>query len=250
MRFPGQLHTVFGAVVVVAALASSPQAFAQTAPTMSRVTITHVKPEMSTEWFDLQKNEVVPALKKGGEKTRTVYVTALFGPAGEYVTVSPIENFAQFDGTSPILEALGQPGTARLNEKLRKCIVNSMSFESMLMPELSNVPEGAPPPILVQARYRIAPGKWQDFASIMQSDVLPVYKKANVHLRVSRRGAGANPNEVVVSTGYAKFADWGGGPFLTKAVGQAAADKINAKFTGTRVLVEVVARRRVPELSF
>src|SRR5262249_36991142 len=35
-------------------------------------TIVHVKPEMLTEWLDLQKNAVVPALKKAGVKTRTV----------------------------------------------------------------------------------------------------------------------------------------------------------------------------------
>ena len=37
-------------------------------PLRSRVTITHVKPEMLTEWVDLQKNEVVPGAEEGGWK--------------------------------------------------------------------------------------------------------------------------------------------------------------------------------------
>ena len=41
---------------------------AQSDPTANRarVTITKVKPEMLNEWLDLQKNEVMPALKKAG----------------------------------------------------------------------------------------------------------------------------------------------------------------------------------------
>jgi hypothetical protein len=71
------------------------------------VTITHVKPDMLTEWIDLQKNEVVPALKKAGVKTRTVYVSGLFGPAGEYATIQPFEKYAEFDGDNPLIKALG-----------------------------------------------------------------------------------------------------------------------------------------------
>ena len=63
---------ILAGVVLLAATLSTPS-LAQ--PSMSRVTITHVRPDMLTEWVDLQKNEVDPALKKAGEKTRTVYVS-------------------------------------------------------------------------------------------------------------------------------------------------------------------------------
>src|ERR1017187_10751971 len=106
------------AIVLLAAALSNP-CFAQAA--RSRVTITHVRPDMLTEWVDLQKNEVVPALKKAGEKTRTVYVSGLFGSSYEYVIITPIASFAQFDGDSPILKTLGPVPAARLGEKLRKC---------------------------------------------------------------------------------------------------------------------------------
>jgi hypothetical protein len=90
----------------------------------------------------------------------------------------------------------------------------------------------------------------QDFENLVKSDILPIYKKAKVSLTVNRRGAGANPNDVTMSTGLTKFADMDGGPFLVKQLGQDGAAKLNAKFTGIRTTVEVVVRRRVPELSF
>ena len=54
----------------------------------SLVTIVHVKPEMLTEWLDLQRNAAVPALKKAGIKTRTVYASGAFGEAFTYTLFS------------------------------------------------------------------------------------------------------------------------------------------------------------------
>ncbi len=217
---------------------------------MSRVTITHVKPDMANEWRELTKADI-PSLKKGGEKSRTVYLTSIFGNTFEYVSVNPIENFADFDGKSPLAKALEPAALANRGEMIRKCIESSTSFMSTRHDEISNVVlNDAIPPILVSARYRIAPGKMQEYMNLMKSDLLPVYKKAGVRMTVNRRGPGTNPSDVTVVTFYKSFADWGGGPFLTKQLGAEAAAKINAKFAGVRTLIEVVARRRVDELSF
>jgi hypothetical protein len=219
-------------------------------PLRSRVTVTHVKPDMLAEWVDLQKNEVVPALKKGGDKTRTVYATSIFGDAYEYVLISPIEKMSQFDGQSPLVKALDTPGSNRLNEKLRKCIDSSTSYMITRLPEISNILEGPTPDMIVTVRYNIAPGKFTDYENLMKTEVLPVYKKAKVGLIVNQRGPGANTSDVTVSTVYTKFADMEGGPFLTQQLGQDAANRLNAKFAGIRTMVEVVVRRKVADLSF
>lgn len=242
----------FSAGAVFIAVAGLTQCFAQPpAPATSRVTFTHVKPDMLTEWMDLQKNEVIPALKKAGIKTQTVYATSLFGNAFEFATVVPFEKYADFDDPSPLTRALTQAGAARLNEKLRKCILSANSFSSTSFPELSNVVEGSDPPaVSVFVRYRIAPGKMADYQSLVKSELLPVYKKAKVNFAVSQRGLGANTGDVVSIIGFAKYADLDGGTVLIKQLGQEGAAKVNAKFAGIRTLIEVVVRRRVPELSF
>ncbi len=220
------------------------------AQTMSRVTITHVKPDMLNEWIALQK-ESNAASKKGGAKSRTVYQTYIFGNSFEYVSVTPIDSFAMFDGQSPLAKGLEPAALARLNEMLRKCIEGSTSFMSTRRDEISNlILNDAIPPIQVSARYRIAAGKSQEFINLMKSDLLPVYKKAGIRLTVQQRGPGTNPNDVITTTYYKSFADWGGQPFLTKQLGAEAAAKINAKFNGIRTLIEVVTRRRVDDLSF
>lgn len=215
----------------------------------ARVTITHVKPDMVNEWLDLQKNEVLPARKKGGVKTQTVLATSIFGSAYEYVTIMPFDSMADFDGRSPLVKALDAPGAARLGSKLNKCVESSNSYMISRMDDISNVTDPQPP-VLVSVHYRIPQGKMDQYRALMKSDVLPVYKKAKVYLSVNQRGPGGNTNDVTQTTGYQKYADMNGGPFLTQQIGAAGAAQLNAKFTGVRNMIEVVVRRRIADLSF
>src|SRR5579863_5998623 len=156
------------ASVLVLATGLSTVCLAQTAPTTYRVVVNHVRPDMLTEWLDLQKNEVVPALKKGGTKTRSVYST-FFGNAGEYVVITPFGKYADFDGPSPLVKALTQPGADRLQAKTRKCLVSSNSYEQTRLVDISNVLT-TPPEVIVSVRYRIAAGKLPDFIALVKSD--------------------------------------------------------------------------------
>ena len=101
---------IFAARTVVLPLCLSSLCLAQSAPApavRNQVIIVHVKPDMVTEWTALQKNELMPALKKAGVKTRTTYQTVL-GNSFEYVTVTPSAKFADLDG----------PGLGTLAERL------------------------------------------------------------------------------------------------------------------------------------
>jgi hypothetical protein len=89
-----------------------------------------------------------------------------------------------------------------------------------------------------------------DFQNLVKSDILPVYKQAKVGLTVNQRGVGTNPADVTMSTLYTKMADLDGGPFLVKQLGQESSNKITAKFSGIRTLMDVVVRQRVADLSF
>jgi hypothetical protein len=239
----------FSFSAIAFAMALTP-CFAQPQATATaRVVITHVKPELANEWVDLQKNEVIPALKKAGVPTRIVYQTSMFGNSYEYATLTPFAKYADFDGTNPITKALGEAGSARLLQKVRRCVESTNSYSVTRLMDLSNVLEPATP-VIITARYRVANGKMDEFQSLVKSEILPVYKKAKVSLLVNRRGYGANPNDVTLVTGYQKFADMDGGTLLQQKLGVEGAAKVNAKFTGVRTLIEVVVRRLVPELSF
>ena len=247
MKIRNSLLEFAGMLLLAAGL--STLCAAQPTPYRTRVTVTQLKPDMINEWVDLQKNEVVPALKKAGVKTRNVLSSGLFGRTGEYVVSQPFDNTAEFDGQSPLVKALDAPGATRLTSKLNKCIVSQYSYMNTRLDDISNVlPK--PPEVLVSVRYRIAPGKMQEFRDLVKSDVLPVYKKAKVQLTVNQRGAGANTTDVTMITGYAKYAEMNGGAFLTQQLGADAVSKINAKFIGIRTQIEVIVRHRVDDLSF
>jgi hypothetical protein len=221
---------------------------AQPEPAMYRVVIDHVKLDMLNEWLDLQKNEVIPALKKGGARTQSVYAS-FFGNTGEYVVIRPFEKYADFDGPSSLVKALTQPGADRLQAKTRKCLVSQTSYAQTRLVDISNVVTPTPE-VIVSVRYRIAAGKMPDFIALVKSDVLPVYKKAKVQLVVNQRGPGANVNDVTMSTGYQKYAEMDGGSFLTKQLGADGVAKLNAKFAPFRTMVEIVVRHRVDDLSW
>src|SRR5206468_5174924 len=119
--------------------------------------------------------------------------------AGEYVVITPIEKFADFDAGNPVAKALGPEAAARLGEKLRKCTVSSHSYLITRLADLSNVTQ-PPPPMIVTTRLRIPASKSAEFQNLVKTEILPVYKKASVSLTVSARGLGGNPSDVTLSS--------------------------------------------------
>jgi len=220
------------------------------APVRVRTQIVRVKPDMVNEWIDLQKNEVVPALKKGGVVTRTVYQTNI-GNGFEFMIVTPFAKFAEFDADGAQLKALGAAGNARLGEKQRKCIESTSNWVSTQLPALSNNPNNifsAPKSILT--RIRVAPGKMQEFQALIKSDLLPAFKKGKQDVAVFVRGFGANPNDIVLSSPIAKYADFDSPPPFVQALGQDGTAKLVARFEGMGSIVEQTVRTRVVDLSF
>src|ERR1700704_1890318 len=101
MRHTSMLRCWTG-IVVLAAIALSTTPLAQPGRRLnlplnrSVVTVVRIKPEMLDEWRDVEKTGVVPALKRQGVRTRTVYAAGPFGPAFEYTIVQPLAKFADF----------------------------------------------------------------------------------------------------------------------------------------------------------
>ena len=227
-------------------------ALAQSGPPLaahSQVVLVHIKSDMLNEWMDLQKNELVPAQKKAGLATRTTYQT-VFGNTNEFLTVTPFGKYAEFDGQSQLEHALGAVGAARLAAKLQKCLESRQAFISNALPELSSAPAGQLPTLGVFTRVRVATGRLEDYEAFLKGEILPIYKKADVGMTVSRRGLGANSNDVIQISWLSKMADIDVESPITRALGPAGAAKLLAKTAGMATLVEQVVRRRVLDLSY
>jgi hypothetical protein len=218
--------------------------------TRELVIIVHVKPEMLNRWLDLQKNEVVPALKKSGLKTRTVYSSGLFGNAFEYTIILPLTNFADFDFPGKQAEALGSTADARLTGKVRACIASSTSFLSTVLPDLSNPGESRHAGIVQFLRLRVATGRMQEYETLFKTEALPALKAANSRVIVARRGLGTNGYDLTFETPMTKFADLDAPPPLLRALGKAGAAKLVAQFNSIATVMENTVLVREADLSF
>ena len=225
-------------------------------PQWSSITIVRVKPDMITEWQDLQKNVVNPALKKAGVKERSVFETAVFGESYEYVVITPITSFAQFDEPmSPLRKALGDGAWRDYLAKSRRCIVSAHTFGDLARLDLSYMGKmmtmTGPPKLAVVNAISVVPGRGTAFENLVKSDVLPVMKKANViGYFVSQTVFGGDGYGYTTVTFMDSFAEIGKGSPFQQVLGPAGAANFFAKFAGVVAHQERTIARFNAELSF
>ena len=220
-------------------------------PEWLNVQVVRVKPEMLTEWQDLQRNETIPGLKKGGLTWRAAWQTAVFGESYEYVLVSQIEKFAQFDGTSPLEKALGAEGLRAYGAKLRRLINSSHTYAIMGRPDLSYEKEmTGPPKMALITSSHVVPGRNLQFESLIKNEVVPAMKKAGVGgFWMNQTVFGGDVHEYVSLVIFDNFADLDKGLPLVRALGQAGANALLQKISGLVAHQERSVSRYVADLS-
>lgn len=250
-------HPLVAAAVTLLASAAPALAPAQAAApaaasTRSFVQIVRLRPEMVTEWMDLQRNEVVPALKKAGVASRITLATQV-GNAFEYVLITPFSTWALMDGPATLARALGAEAAAQLNAKLRRCILTQTSYMATRVDSLSIAAGDAL--VWRTVVQRAMPGKMPEFLAHYRTEILPGMQKAKAAGKIAGstiaiRGVGVPSGEFTTTTHYARFADLEGGNPLLLAFGQQAVNRINAKSATLSTVSQVVVRRRLADLSF
>jgi len=227
-------------------------AAAQT-PQLLNITIVSVKPGMNNEFQDFIKNTTNPALKKGGLPWRTVWQnTPAGGDAFEYVLVSPVGKFAEYDGPGPLEKGLGAQGFAAWLTKGASLVNSVRRFMVRTRPDLSfeRQPAGQPK-LAVITSIHVAPNRNSDFENYVKNDYTPVMKQAQVSYLVSQTIFGGDANEYVTLTLRDSFADLDKGPVIVQALGQEGSQKLMQKLpAGTVVHVERSLSRFMPDLSF
>ena len=254
MRDGSLLHT-FAAVVVLGAslpavAVAQPGRRLESPPNRSLVIITRIKPDRLDEWRSLQKNEVVPALKKRGVATRTVYASGAFGRAFEYTIVQPLKKFADFDAADAQADALGSVADVGLADTLRQCTVSTHSFLSTVLPDLSNPGAGKEASLVGFLRLRIVPGKMDEYETLFKTEALPALKEAKSSVTVARRGLGTDGYDLTFETPMTTFADLDVPPPLVRFLGPEGAAKVVAKLNSLATIIENTVLVRQADLSF
>jgi len=224
---------------------------APTPPEWYSVAVIKVKPEMITEYVDLQKKEVMPAQQKGGLKERAVWQPAIFGPAYEYHVVTPIDGLARYDSPSPMVNALGEEGARTLQAKLRRLVDGSQTYLMRYRADLSHAPQMTGPPKLALITFvSTAAGRGTDFANVIKSDVTPAVRKAQTGYFVYQTMLGGDVNGFVTVAPVESFATLNLPSPIVKAMGQDAYDRLLAKTAGIVTGLERHVMRFNPDLSF
>jgi len=250
------ISAAIGSCLVVVGLAALPAAEQapdkSSAPQWLQLTIVNVQPGMGADWRKIQQEEVLPALKKGGSLGREVWTTGIFGIGGEFIIVTPFHSFAQFDGQSPMLKALGSEGAAALGSRIGKLETGRRTYALRPRPDLSYIPEpNRTPKLGIVTVVDIAAGRNADFENLVKTDAVPAMKKAQAKgYYVSQVVYGGNTQEYITLVAYDTFEEIGKGHPFEIALGQAGVAKMMQKTTGLVTRVDRYISRFVPELSF
>jgi hypothetical protein len=231
----------------------TPTQTAPAAPEFLALTVVSVKPEMVPEFQNFMKSTTNPALKKGGQKWREVWQsTTAAGDAFEYILVSPMASFSEFDGPPAIEKGLGAQGFAGWQTKAGSLVNSVRRYIIRTRPDLSyRATRTGPPKMAVVTTVHVGINRNMDLENFIKNDYMPVMKQAQVTYLVSQTIFGGDANEYITLTLRESFAELDKGPVLVQTLGQEAADKLMQRVpSGAVTRLERSISRFVPELSF
>ena len=240
--------TLVAATLLAAAAASAQEGAAGT----TQLLVTHVRvpPAKVGMWLELQRDQVVPALKKAGLKDYTTYQTVV-GEVGEFVIVRPFD-FAELDRPDPLDRVLGA-GAAALRAKLGECTESMHRSIENRHDDLFLNPGAAE--VLFQSRYRAMPGRARDYMSFVRTEMYPVMQKAQkdgtfAGLSVTTTVQGGEPGIIALNMHYQNFAPLDGPPPVAKTLGPQGTAAFLQKGAGLITQLDQRILRRLPDLSF
>ena len=220
---------------------------------ITRLLVTHVRvpPAKVGMWLELQRNEVVPALKKAGIKDYTTYQTVI-GEVAEFVIVRPFA-FTEMDSPDPLDRVLGATGAAALRAKLGECTESMHRSIENRHDDVFLSPGAAA--VLFVSRYRAMPGRARDYMSFVRAEMYPVMKQAQkdgtfAGLSVTTSVQGGEPGIITLNMHYESFAPLDGPPPVAKTLGPEGTAAFLTKGAGLISQLDQSILRRVADLSF
>lgn len=109
-------------------------------PKMLRVNHTRVRPGMADQYITLMK-DLVAAYKKAGVPAFRVRRVEYGGSRADFHTAMPMEKWAELDGQSVAIKALGEAGFKTWSDKLNQTISFSEYMIYSYVPDASFVPQ-------------------------------------------------------------------------------------------------------------
>ena len=212
-----------------------------------RIDTVQVKPEMWNQYREIERDEVIPALRKAGVPSRAAWRTAEFGTTYEIVLVRPVPDFADYDGGDALTKGMGAREAERLRERIRRCLVSRESAALLVRSDLGAGEIGRP--FAVVTTLTVAPGRNEDYEAFLR-ETLPQVRKAGVIYGAYQRVYGQSTAWLLVQN-LDSLRELTRGPAgLFTVFPEADAERRIRGLTGIVTSVERKVFRFDPELSF
>jgi hypothetical protein len=216
------------------------------------VTRYNLKPDHVSQWLQLERDQVLPALQKAGVQHQAVYETVL-GDTPEYTVVRTLAGFEEFDGPDPLVRALGAAGGGRLEEALAACTQSIHRSVENRQEEFFLDPGNAQ--VQYASKYRALPGKSQAYMEFFRAEMMPVLRKAKDNgtfagIDVTVSAHGGEWGLITLNMYYTRFAPLDGEPPVAKTLGPEGTRVLLAKGAGLITPLEWIVRKRLPQLTY
>lgn len=213
------------AVSILAGLTPAGASAQDVAPWIE-MTIVGVDPGRVDEFLAAQR-ELSALDKEAGVRWRNVSRTAVFGDTYRFVVMTPLANFARFDGAADTDGA-----RAAVISRIRHVITSRTTYALRTTPGLDNpLPDDTEPSLTIVQIVSVASGREQDYLRVMAEDVLPHFKEAEMHHTSGALTFGGE-------SGYVHFFHVGSfaaldqGSPLARALGARGAQEVMGKLSG------------------
>ena len=211
-----------------------------------RIDSVRVKPELWSEYRDLERDEVIPALRKGGVGYRAAWRTAEFGETYELVFVRPIADFGEYAAGDSFSKAMPPREAERLRERLRRCLLGRETTALVQRSDLSVGETGRP--FVVITTHTVMTGRGGDYETFLR-ETLPDFKKSGIVFGVYQRVYGAQTAWLLVEN-LESLSELARPTAFFRAFGQEGGADVASRLIGIVSSVERRVLRFDPELSF
>ena len=234
-------------IVLLGIGASVTEAQAQDGETWYRVQIVQVTPEKLTDFMELYRDEINPALRAGGVPWRSAWRAGQFGDLYERQFITPLSGFGELDGGSALRRALGPREYDRVLDKLRETTDGRQAYAVRYRRDLSVESDDVSGLSIARVtNVQVAGGRGADFEAFLRDNVA-TFRDAGVVFGIYQRQFGPGPVawQIVENLRSYRELDRGG---ILRAFGDEsqAAEQLTGVVTG----VERYVLEYDPDLSF
>lgn len=227
--------------------ASATETQAQDGETWYRVQIVQVRPERTTDFVELYRDEINPALRRGGVPWRSAWRAGQFGDTYERQFITPLNGFSELDGGGVLPRALGQRDYDRVLDKLRDTTEGRQAFAVRYRRDLSVESDDVSGLSIARVtNVEVAVGRGAEFEAFLRDNVA-TFRDAGVVFGIYQRQFGPGPVVWQIVENLRSYSELGRGGIL-----RAFGDESRAveQLTGVITSVERTVLEYDPELSF